>query len=588
MATPASTSAKQDPAQLLINQLQDNNAKAEQRNQEFQGLFNQMAVAADEITNLEGRGLIGGESELSFQQKNLAKLEAQNTVQKIAAAGNWEQLQVMLSADIAGLATKQLQLQDKIAKDSSVSLFEDPLGAIMNGFTLPWDKQALNEVSSQIDIRNKLQQNANIQLQSAAQTANLVSTAVTTASIASQSEGLANEFLAKAAKARLQGLAIGADRIKAISEMDATQLANNTQIYNIRDREQQQAEERAWRAEQRAQYRAATAKANKDEAMLNVLADNVNAALREEGRTPIDIEEAKLMMKMGGKRGETMFELAERGFLLKTGGADKYVHGDNILDGSNFRNKIQYVPGSPAEKQVTLTVQAALEKAYAEGAKTPEAVLARAAPTYRATFDKWQDNVAVGDPKLNPLQPVNYTTLERNALAKPNSAEAVAWRKVIAPTLVTPEARAAAVDPQVFFDKLAAAAAAKEIKVSQAEALLGTYANSSISYNNETLKLRKLTGIPQTRFGVSLEIPSMARTLLNALPSSRTDLAAGGSLLGAAASKFLDIGGVDATKVNLADPTQRTLALAESVRNRLGISGLLTPSRLSPLAPENR
>ena len=70
-----------------------------------------------------------------------------------------ENLMVMLGQDIRQQTMQSRELSAKIAQDSAVSLFDDPLTAIANAFTLPWDQQALEGVNTQIAATQKAMTN---------------------------------------------------------------------------------------------------------------------------------------------------------------------------------------------------------------------------------------------------------------------------------------------------------------------------------------------------------------------------------------------------------------------------------------------
>ena len=105
MMSPQQAALRQAEGQLQIESLLETITAESQK----------LADAAQGPNIMPGTG---GKTPGMLMQEQQAKLEAQNTVQKIAAATDWENLAVTLGQDIAALAHRQRAVTDKIVKDS--------------------------------------------------------------------------------------------------------------------------------------------------------------------------------------------------------------------------------------------------------------------------------------------------------------------------------------------------------------------------------------------------------------------------------------------------------------------------------------
>ena len=137
----------------MLNPYEANKALAAKQ-VEFKGIQDtirqaseQMVAASTGDTFIPGTG---GETAASLLARRQGELQAQGIVQRVNAATNTEAMLVSLGQDLQKFTQQRQQLDQKIATDSAVSLWDDPLTALANAFTLPWDEQARDAVDKQV------------------------------------------------------------------------------------------------------------------------------------------------------------------------------------------------------------------------------------------------------------------------------------------------------------------------------------------------------------------------------------------------------------------------------------------------------
>ena len=115
-----------------------------------QALYEQMGKSLSDAQASQQSVAIGGRlvSPESVRLDNAKQLQAAAAVNGIAAAAGYSpetsvDIRAILLGDMRDNAMRMREVSDQLAADKSVSLFDDPLQAIINGFTIPWDEQKL-------------------------------------------------------------------------------------------------------------------------------------------------------------------------------------------------------------------------------------------------------------------------------------------------------------------------------------------------------------------------------------------------------------------------------------------------------------
>jgi len=432
-----------------------------------------------------------GKTAAGMAVESLGNLEAQNLKQKVAAAADFENLSIVLGQDLASLAHQQRQLTAKIQQDSSVSLFDDPLTAIANAFTLPWDEQALAGLTQKIDVTNKAMNSVNQHVQNSAQTAEAIKTRVTEASIASESAAIANFFSERAASAKLEAIKTNADAVNHVLTLDSKASEVMLRRSQLRDQE----EARAQRAEQHkaamAQYDRAAAKAKSEEDVDAYVFSRVNAALLKEGKNPIDATRYKVLK---GTSAQFIDQMFKKGIELEIQGPAGYTHGDNIEERFAWQNAVGWQPDS--QKPAQLTVMEWQGVSLSNGKELGGTDKNRASILANQQFNKrWNDeqgNIVEGSPFRAP-SPVVYA---RNS----NIIKNPIWQKYVQPTLNEGNAYSPLSEGTVL-NAAAAAVVNGDVKSTEAAAFVAHVFQEAANINNTLNEFKKITGREQTKYG---------------------------------------------------------------------------------------
>ena len=444
----------------------------------------------------------GGKTTGMILQEQQAKLEAQTKVQKIAEATDWENLAVLLGQDIAALAHQQRAVTAKIVKDSSVSFFDDPLTALANAFTLPWDEQALEGITTKLETTTKMANAAHAHVQQSAVTADRIKTEVTQATLAEQATALENYQQTVAAQARLDAAKTGAYAVKESLAMDKDALNIYLQEVQLRHSEEQMAMAR--RREER-QMEIAERQLNeikdKEEAETERLRF-INNALIADGKNPLDIKRFNLYKQTSA---EMLDILTRKGMELEVNGVKNYTYGNTIEDRFKYVNTVGFRPKSDQQTAVFL-MQNDVAAKIPPNITDKNQRAAEANKLFTIEFKEGQRNIKEGSPFSAPAFEVYSAS---------KLAQDPIWQKYIAPTL-TPESAKSPVTPDFIRKTVAQAVLDKTVTSAQAAEFAKAVFTQAVHMNNTVHDFRKIAGMEQERYGVRMKIvPPVSETLMN-------------------------------------------------------------------------
>jgi hypothetical protein len=444
------------------------------------------AVAASQAKNQFIPGTV--QTPLSLQVDRIAEMESQRTALKAAQSADFNNLSVVLGQDLAAMAHEQRAITQKIKEDSAVSLFDDPLLALANAFTLPWDHQALEGVTQKIDTTTKAMNAVNNHVQQSAKTADSIKQSVNEETIASQSAAVTNLFAAKTANAQLEAAKNNSAAITHVMQADKNQLD-----ILFHQRQQEQTDERmAMDRERFAQAKKVhsiqMSKYEDEVAAEARQMELINKALVKDGRNPIDPLSFKRMKATSQK---LLDSLMDKGLQLEMNG--KMTHGDTILERVGFQHNTGYQPKTEQQRSVMEMQGAALKLAAEKTTSKDKAVVAgEAEKAFKASFADGQKSIKEGSPFEAPA----YSVYEQTAIG-----QSPIWKKYIAPTL-TDGNRNSAVQPQRIFEAVMAGVMNKEITLGQASDFVTSTFKGAVELNNEVHQFDKVTGgLAQKQYG---------------------------------------------------------------------------------------
>jgi hypothetical protein len=475
------------------------------------------------------------ETPVTLLAKQNAALESQGKKQEIKKATDFDRLSITLGQDLAALAEEQRGISDKIKKDSAVSLFDDPLLALANAFTLPWDEQALRGVTNKIDTTNKAMTAINTHVQNSAKTVDATEEAITAAGIDSTSAAIETLFKFKSADARIKAAQLNAHNIEAVLRMDgmaADAYMKNRQIADIEENRKLR-----WASHERQMkvFNAQLEKVKDEKDSEATLLRLANSALRAEGKNELDISRFKLYKASSAAFLDT---LVRKGLDLEINGRESFSHGPTIDDRFNYQVAVGWKPdpNKPQQDTVMLWQLEARNTAAVGAAGTGKEKSVAASRSAEVQFkDRWaveQKQIGEGSPFRAPA----YEVFMKNS---PQIVSNPIWQKYIAPTLTDPTSMKQAVNEKVVLDAAVQAVLSKEMTSAQATQFVKSVFTTSAALNNNLYEFKKLTDREQTAYGVRLKT--------------------GNLLFG--------------NTYNLMDETEVTRALANQVGNTLAVLG---------------
>lgn len=553
-----------------INPYEASVKMAEQQSQ-MQGLLDTITAASKEMADAASKPQFipgaGGETAASLIQKRQGELQAQQMTQKVAAATDWENLSVILGQDIASLAHQQRQLTTKIMQDSAVSLWDDPITAIANAFTLPWDQQALDGIDTKLKTTTAMLNAAHGHVQQSAKSADAIATKITDASLADVATAAESLQIQTAAKARLEAAKTGADVLNTAMQMDTRQL----DLY-LKNRQMQQQDEQMELARKRESRQMQILDIQLKEIKDKELAEKehlkfVNDALVAEGRNPIDVKTFKVYKQSSAKLLE---DLTAQGMKLAINGTAGYSHGSTIEDRFKWQNTIGWKPDPRIPQQETIMLmQNAAVKAAAEATTNKSMIPVNANQLFAKNFKEAQDDIREGSPFMAPSFSV---------IGSSRVGQHPIWQKYIAPTLDQNTSKNP-VTPQFIANAVSQAVANRELPVSDAAQFASDVFKQAVAINNTAIEMKKIAGMEQTKYGAKVKVGMAVGTKTAADIAGATGaalIASGAGALPGSALMGIGVGtyalASTSMSIDATDRAQWNAVIARTVASKLGLA----------------
>jgi len=478
----------------LLEQMQQNNAAAAKQTQQITDLYQQAGNVMDDITSLAPHTLLSNGKTVDQMRLELTgQLEAQNKVRRIAHNMNWEGAMNAAAADFAVSSEKERQLRATLEKQASVSLFDNPLEAIINEFKMPWTKQALDATHARVEADSNTIAKANNMLQSSAKSASELATTIDEATIKDATEAAANSLAMKAKLMQYKALSSQADSIKAIMS------ANNARLNGMLDvqktmlsvqQSQLLTEQRQMLIDEKKQKKEEQDATNAD------FIHSVNVARGHEGLPLLtkDQEQSFIHQWRHGSKAQrsVLDDWYIRGSMADATG--EYKQGTTLQQAEGFRKTNGLAPANDAQREIVDAVKesmAAASKADINPKTQPSQFDQAARQHFSGYMKQWQKNIVPGG--NSPFQPLPYDTVAKMDDVKNNPA----FQTVLKPMLeADPSMATKQVDMQQVSDVLVKAIQDKKVTAHEAALLMNSMALGTVHINNS-----RITRLPQLAYG---------------------------------------------------------------------------------------
>jgi hypothetical protein len=472
------------------------NQEAEAKGQaavELQQLYYAMGQNAAQQAALQEQAPVtfNGKTEtlLSAQTRMQADLEAQNKARQFASDFDYDALSYQIMEETKKTVQQRLQIADKIQQDASVSFWEDPGLALLNAFTLPWDQQELAGTEQKLTALQDSKNKVDAQITTFAETTSKLKESLTQAGIEDVTRALAAEQSIKLIDAHNRALAIDAQGISAVSQMNSAQLQALQAGYNIMATQEQReamAEERRLRREEREAARAI--KENKVKMEVEDI-ELVKKALRDaspDGSIRFSDEQIRQGLE---RKNPLLLSMRDRGSVMQLQGRAAY--GEDPLEIQQFFQATGMPVVGEGQRQLAAAVnEAATIGGGTAGDKNAKAAAAKTALSKK--FESWQSNVSNGD-KTNPLGLPAFETLKASAAITSNPGY-----QFVADLVDGEKTKDQQIDVDMVYGRVINAVAERKIKVEDAVSLIAEIGTYGTQVSSRLNKVYQFTGIDQT------------------------------------------------------------------------------------------
>lgn len=482
-------------------------------NEEIQNNQSALQAVFDAIaTNIRGGYDSRGDTPSSALQRNLAAAEAQQKQLNALSTFDFDAMMTDIGRQYVTAAREQQALAAKLAEDSSVSLFSDPVQAIINEFTLPWTRQELAGKNNQVATLKNQALELNSMMQNTASTYK-ASEQTMTAEIAND---LANASRAnieeRALRANAEAARLDIDKVKEAREADKMKL----EAWKMNADQEHQKTQEANSAESlrisREHLQLSVDKAKKelekegeDTKTKQFLVDTVNLAIEKAGGKVLTLDEVGRRFALNDPYIKTLFE---SGLMVRNSPngegsiaqspAGRLAFFDKFGNPANTDDQKELVKMNRDAYLATIKNNPDIKKDHQALADATQVELAK-------EFNDRQLRIRAKD-ETNPARPVSYGTIATSELGKTNPL----WNSYVVPRMaIDPEMAAgktmnfnsiiASMLPDIETGKLSATRAADFIT---------DLATSSIAQNNALNRIPFFTGTKQTQMRYELESPT--------------------------------------------------------------------------------
>ena len=440
---------------------------------------------------------------LTVRTRELGVLQSENAMQGLAVEAGFNQdlsrdIRAIMLRDIRDTGLQMRDITTKIAEDKSVSIFEDPLQAIANAFTIPWDEQKLRGLAESQANRKKTLDDITSGVTNSATAEKAIRRTVTQASIDDQTMALEGMVANQRARTHIESLQNNIHSVKAAMEADHMQLQLSLEYRRYLNDERNyalhlktataQLEMRDWAKEERTNEKKAF------EERLGY----VNEALTKM-KLPVIGSIYDLKSKMQTAEGKaTIDDLTDTGRLLKSAYAAAYTDGDPTSVGSYIkfweRTGKQYT--TPDEKVFVDLMAAAYNKGQAH--KNSEGKELNAQQALTEKFDEKFHTVKKDD-LTNPNRAQTFSTMLERANQTSDQNFKTIFAIAIAPN-ITDSNKSISAHPELVGPMVVDAMTSRKITPNQAAMFLADFYTASTQIASANSKVREWTGKTFTHF----------------------------------------------------------------------------------------
>lgn len=482
-------------------------------NEEIQNNQSALQSVFDAIaTNIRAGYDSRGDTPASALQRNLAAAEAQQKQLNTLSTFDFDAMMTDIGRQYVTAAREQQALAAKLAEDSSVSLFSNPLQAIVNEFTLPWTRQELAGKNNQVATLKNQALELNSMMQNTASTYK-ASEQTMTAEIANDLANAARANIEeRALRANAEAARLDIDKVKEAREADKIKLetwkmnadqehqktveANSAESLRINREHLQMSLDRA---------RKEIEKEQGEEKTKQFLVDTVNLAIEKAGGKPLSLDEVGRRFALNDPYIKTLFE---SGLMVRNS-----PNGDGSIAQSPagrlaFFDKFGNPANSDDQKELVKMNREAYTvavKSNPELKKDHQALSDATQIELFKEFNERQMRIRSKD-ETNPARPVSYGTIAMSNFGKTDPL----WATYVVPRM--------AVDPEmaagktINFNSIVASMLPDvengKLSPSKAADFITDLSTASIYNNNALNRIPFFTGFKQTQMRYELESPT--------------------------------------------------------------------------------
>ena len=482
-------------------------------NEEIQNNQSALQSVFDAIaTNIRAGYDSRGDTPASALQRNLAAAEAQQKQLNTLSTFDFDAMMTDIGRQYVIAAREQQALAAKLAEDSSVSLFSNPLQAIVNEFTLPWTRQELAGKNNQVATLKNQALELNSMMQNTASTYK-ASEQTMTAEIANDLANAARANIEeRALRANAEAARLDIDKVKEAREADKIKLetwkmnadqehqktveANSAESLRINREHLQMSLDRA---------RKEIEKEQGEEKTKQFLVDTVNLAIEKAGGKPLSLDEVGRRFALNDPYIKTLFE---SGLMVRNS-----PNGDGSIAQSPagrlaFFDKFGNPANSDDQKELVKMNREAYTvavKSNPELKKDHQALSDATQIELFKEFNERQMRIRSKD-ETNPARPVSYGTIAMSNFGKTDPL----WATYVVPRM--------AVDPEmaagktINFNSIVASMLPDvengKLSPSKAADFITDLSTASIYNNNALNRIPFFTGFKQTQMRYELESPT--------------------------------------------------------------------------------
>lgn len=424
--------------------------------------------------------------------RNLGQLETEQQSQKLAVEAGFNpdmsiDIRAIMLRDIRDTGLKMRDATQRLQDQKAVSLFDDPIEAVVNAFVIPWTEQEISGYQEQQAAARKTLDDITSGVTNSATAQKAIQSSVTTESIRGQYDALQGMIRNKQRAIGIDVLQNNTESIKFSMQADHTQLENVLALNRWMNEERNYAMLKAQKdimlSDHKLRLQERTDRIAADKEFLGY----VNTALTK-NNLPVIASVDEMNRRRQTAQGKALFDdLYDKGRVLTDPRFNAaYTDGDTVAERVKFWQVTNKPVTNPDEREFAKLNIDAYNKSQSKEAKNSKGELVTAEEYFNTKFNE-KFGIIKKDDDTNPNRAQTFETMANRANLTTDQNFKRIFAAVVAPNISTAN-KSVAAHPDLVAPMVVKAVENKVISPNDAAVFLADFYTASANIASVSAK----------------------------------------------------------------------------------------------------